>query len=136
MARASGVAIVQLHGDEPPSYAGALACPLWRALAASHAADVIDAWPVETTILLDAHDPVRRGGTGRRIDWTSAAELAGRRRVVLAGGLTPANVRDAVRMVRPAGVDVSSGVEEAPGIKNPDKVARFLAEARAAFHGS
>src|SRR5205814_1656338 len=78
----------------------------------------LDAWPSHVTILLDAHDPERRGGTGQTIDWDAAATLARRRRVVLAGGLNPDNIADAVARVRPFGVDVSSGVESAPGIKD------------------
>jgi phosphoribosylanthranilate isomerase len=69
-------------------------------------------------ILLDAHDPVRRGGTGQRIDWQAAAAVAAARPIILAGGLTPENVAEAVARVRPIGIDVSSGVEESPGIKN------------------
>ncbi len=91
------------------------------------------AWPPETTLLMDAADPVRRGGTGLTIDWARAAALARERRIVLAGGLTPENVGEAIRAVRPYGVDVSSGVEDSPGVKNVDKVERFLAGARGAF---
>jgi phosphoribosylanthranilate isomerase len=130
---ASGITAIQLHGDEPAVYAGALGWPVWRAVALQHADDTLPAWPESTTILLDAHDAIRRGGTGRTIDWQAAARVAARRRVVLAGGLTPENVRDAIGTVHPAGVDVSSGVERAPGVKDPDKVARFLERARAAF---
>jgi phosphoribosylanthranilate isomerase len=67
------------------------------------------------------------------VDWTAAAAIARRARVVLAGGLTPDTVADAIAQVRPFGVDVSSGVEDAPGIKNYDKVTRFVAHARSAF---
>ena len=80
---------------------------------------------------------MRRGGTGESVNWIKAAEIAQARRVVLAGGLTPLNVAQAIGAVRPFGVDVSSGVEESPGVKNFDKVARFLENARHAFeeHG-
>jgi phosphoribosylanthranilate isomerase len=78
---------------------------------------------------------VRRGGTGAAIDWSQAAVIAQKRRVVLAGGLTPDNVASAIRAVRPYGVDVSSGVESAPGVKDFDKVAQFIANARGAFEG-
>jgi phosphoribosylanthranilate isomerase len=71
-------------------------------------------------LLVDAHDPVRRGGTGTIADWGLAAELARHRAIVLAGGLTPENVADAVDWVQPFGIDVSSGVEVAPGIKDHD----------------
>jgi phosphoribosylanthranilate isomerase len=67
------------------------------------------------------------------VDWARAMDIARDRRVVLAGGLTPDNVAEAIMTVRPIGVDVSSGVESAPGVKDLDKVARFVANARAAF---
>lgn len=71
-------------------------------------------------------------GSGRVSDWTQARELALRHELVLAGGLNPGNVAAAIRVVQPAGVDVSSGVEDAPGIKNAAKIAAFVAAARAA----
>lgn len=71
-------------------------------------------------------------GRGQVADWTQAARIATRTELVLAGGLTPDNVADAIRCVNPWGVDVSSGVEDAPGIKNPDKIAAFVRAARAA----
>jgi phosphoribosylanthranilate isomerase len=133
VARAAGITTIQLHGDEPPAYEEALGWPVWRAVALLHADETLSGWPATTTIVLDAHDPIRRGGTGQRIDWRAAARVAATRPVVLAGGLTPDNVQDAIQAVRPMGVDVSSGVEEAPGVKDFDKVARFLDRARAAF---
>jgi phosphoribosylanthranilate isomerase len=69
-------------------------------------------------------------GTGTTADWTSALTLARRCEVILAGGLTPANVADAVRLVAPFGVDVSSGVEQSPGIKDPERIAEFVRSAR------
>jgi phosphoribosylanthranilate isomerase len=129
----TGVGMVQLHGDEPASYAGALDRPVLRSATVATAPEICRAWPPDTTLLLDAADPLRRGGTGRRVDWAAAAALARRRSVVLAGGLTPSNVAQAVAAVRPIGVDVSSGVEAAPGIKSADRVSAFLLSARAAF---
>ena len=70
--------------------------------------------------------PERHGGTGRTIDWDRAATVAAARRVVLAGGLTPANVGDAIRTVRPYGVDVASGIEDRPGIKNAHAMQAFV----------
>ncbi len=131
----SGVTAIQLHGDEPAAYAMALGWPVWRAVSLQRADDTLPAWPIGTTILLDAHDALQRGGTGRTIDWQAAARLASTRRVVLAGGLTPDNVQEAIETVHPEGVDVSSGVEDSPGVKNPDKVARFLERARMALNG-
>jgi phosphoribosylanthranilate isomerase len=73
-------------------------------------------------VLLDAHDPDRRGGTGRTIDWAAAAVVAQSRPILLAGGIAPGNVAEAVARVRPFGIDVSSGVEQSPGIKDHDKI--------------
>ena len=129
----SGISTIQLHGDEAPAYADALDWPVLRAVTVDQVEQASAAWPSGTLFLLDAADAVRRGGTGTAIDWQRAASAARGRPVVLAGGLTPDNVADAIGTVRPFGVDVSSGVEEAPGVKNADKVARFLASARSAF---
>jgi phosphoribosylanthranilate isomerase len=74
-----------------------------------------------------------RSGSGHTADWSAAAQLAGSGELILAGGLHPANVGEAIRSVRPFGVDVSSGVEHAPGHKSPEKIAQFVAAARAAF---
>ncbi len=110
---------VQLHGDETPEYAARIGRPVVKALSDLTQAEALaERWPRRVTLLLDAHDPVKRGGTGKTIDWTTAARVAARRPVLLAGGLSPENVADAVALVRPYGVDVSSGVEDAPGIKN------------------
>jgi phosphoribosylanthranilate isomerase len=129
----AGLMAVQLHGDEPPAYADALTWPLLRSVTVEDAADACSAWPAETTLLVDAADTTRRGGTGTRVDWGRAATLARQRRVVLAGGLTPDNVAQAIATVHPYGVDVSSGVEEAPGVKDLKKVTQFLTNAKNAF---
>ena len=117
---------VQLHGDESPEYAAAVSVPVLKAVAVERAD--VRAWPTRVRLLLDVHDPVARGGTGRTIDWTAAAGIAAQRPIVLAGGLTPDNVCDAVARVRPFGIDVSSGVERAPGIKDHQRL-RALFEA-------
>ena len=129
--RQSGVAMVQLHGDEPVGYAAELTQPLLRALDVEAALDTD--WPPETTILLDAADRERRGGTGTRVDWARARSVARIRRVVLAGGLVPENVEEAIEQVAPWGVDVSSGVEASPGVKDAARVGDFLRRARLAF---
>jgi len=133
IAKRTRLTAVQLHGDEPPAYAEALDWPVIRAVSVGDIGEASQAWSPETALLLDNIDPVRRGGTGAVIDWSEAADLAQKRRVVLAGGLTPANVASAIRAVRPFGVDVSSGVESAPGVKDFGKVTQFIANAREAF---
>jgi phosphoribosylanthranilate isomerase len=110
---------VQLHGHERPELVRSLSHRVIKAVpldAQGHARG-LEEWP-DTLVLLDAHDPVRRGGTGRPIDWDAAAAIARARPIVLAGGLRPDNVARAVELVRPAAIDVSSGVESAPGIKD------------------
>jgi phosphoribosylanthranilate isomerase len=119
----------QLHGSETPAFAAALATRVIKALALERASEpaALDEWR-GIPILLDAHDPVRKGGTGRTIDWQRAGDIAAGREVILAGGLRPDNVVDAIARVRPYGIDVSSGVEVSPGVKDHDKL-RTLFEA-------
>lgn len=126
---AAGLTAVQLHGDEDPAVYASHGLRVLKALAVGERFSPADAVrvPAGVTVLLDAHDPIRRGGTGRTIDWRAAAAVAGMRPVVLSGGLTPANVAEAVRTVRPYAVDVSSGVESAPGVKDESKLRAFFA---------
>lgn len=123
---------VQLHGRETPAFARSLSYRVIKALPVGPDGPLEPTEPwADVVLLLDAHDPVRRGGTGRTIDWGRAAEIARRHPVLLAGGLRPDNVAEAVTRVRPAGIDVSSGVESAPGIKDPQLLrALFAALAR------
>ena len=116
---------VQLHGDEDVEYIARIARPVIKAVSNGTAASS-SAWPRDAVLLVDAHDPERRGGTGLAADWDAAARLARSRRVLLAGGLNAGNVADAVAHVRPFGVDVSSGVESAPGIKDRGRMEDFF----------
>jgi phosphoribosylanthranilate isomerase len=118
------LSVVQLHGDEPPAFAAKLTRPVMKAITRPESAKE---WPQQVMLLFDVHDPVKRGGTGRVVDWTIAATVAGERRIVLAGGLTPDNVADAVAAVQPFGIDVSSGVERSPGIKDERRMAALFA---------
>jgi phosphoribosylanthranilate isomerase len=113
-----GLAVVQLHGDEEPAFVNAVRRPVLKAIRLPAGTALNEQWPSRVMLLVDAHDPVRRGGTGMTADWGLAADLARHRPIVLAGGLTPDNVADAVEWVQPFGIDVSSGVESAPGIKD------------------
>lgn len=122
-----GLRAVQLHGDEPEAFAGEISRPVIKAIPlGSRSVPDVDRWPKSITLLLDVHDPVRRGGTGTTVDWSIASELARHRRVILAGGLNPENVVDAITRVRPYGIDVSSGVERSPGRKDHDRLAALF----------
>jgi phosphoribosylanthranilate isomerase len=130
IARQARLSAIQLHGSESMAYAQRVLQPVIKAVAvgADFVPESVDAYPPEVTILMDADDPVRRGGTGRTIDWSAAAAVAARRPVFLSGGLNPSNVAEAIARVRPYAVDISSGVESAPGIKDAARL-RALFEA-------
>lgn len=124
---------VQLHGSEDVTYAKAIARRVVKALAVGgDEPPVLSTWPKGVMVLLDVHDPVKRGGTGKVIDWVAASGMAQQREIILAGGLNPENVRDAIERVKPYGIDVSSGVEVSPGIKDHERI-KALFEA---VHGS
>jgi phosphoribosylanthranilate isomerase len=130
VAREVGLGAVQLHGDETPGIVAAIDARVIKAVSVETLSAHV--WPDRVTLLVDVHDPERRGGTGQTADWRRAAALAERRPIVLAGGLAPHNIGEALRVVAPAAVDVSSGVESAPGIKDAVRVrALFEAVARA-----
>jgi phosphoribosylanthranilate isomerase len=120
---------VQLHGSETPAGAATLNIRVIKAIALERVGtpEALDEWR-GMPVLLDANDPVRKGGTGRTIDWQRAAAMAARHEIILAGGLRPGNVAEAIARVRPAGIDISSGVEVSPGVKDHDKL-RSLFEA-------
>jgi phosphoribosylanthranilate isomerase len=120
---------VQLHGSEDVGTIERLPHRVIKSVAVTSHFDAaaVDRLPKRVGVLLDAHDPNRHGGTGQTIDWTVAAAVARRRKVLLAGGLCPENVRAAVAAVQPFGIDVSSGVETAPGVKDPDRMRALFA---------
>ncbi|MCX7590444.1 MAG: phosphoribosylanthranilate isomerase [Kiritimatiellae bacterium] len=127
------VRAIQLHGEEAPSEFQELGVPIWRVVRWQDGEwkPHPDLWSAERYVV-DASIPNCYGGTGVRADWTVAGALAKRRPVMLAGGLTPENVKEAIRIVKPLGVDVSSGVEIAPGKKDLAKLRSFVSNARAA----
>lgn len=126
----AGIRVMQVHGG-PGVVRRRDDCDVWVATSLADE-DTLVAAPPDCTLLLDAHDPERHGGTGRTIDWAGAARIASTRRVILAGGLTPANVAEAIRHVRPYGVDVASGIEEAPGVKDAETMRAFVTAVREA----
>jgi phosphoribosylanthranilate isomerase len=131
-AEASGVGVLQLHGDETPELCAALPLPVVKAIRVDGARALAALASYEVSaFLLDAPGP-GYGGTGRTFDWALAHEAAAAARVILAGGLGPDNVAEAVATVRPYGVDVASGVERAAGVKDEELVARFIRAAKEA----
>jgi phosphoribosylanthranilate isomerase len=128
----TGLTIAQLHGRETPAMAAAASASV-RVIKALGEPGVdlaaeASRWPEAVTLLIDAVDPGERGGTGHAADWDGAAAVAKTRRILLAGGLTPDNVADAIARVRPYAVDVASGVEEQgrPGVKDHARMAAFF----------
>lgn len=128
---------VQVHGEVDASLAALTAAPVIRAINVRDRAQACtEQWWPDCLLLLDAAPAAAGdlpGGTGGRVDEATAAAVARHRRVILAGGLSAANVASAIERVRPAGVDASSGLESAPGVKDPARVTAFVRAARAAF---
>lgn len=130
----TGIRWVQLHGRESPELVAAFLPQAYKAVGVGDADPLAETrrFPGEH-ILLDAAVPgAMPGGTGKRFDWELARAVARERKLTLAGGLVPANVADAIRAVRPYRVDVASGVESAPGIKDEALVRAFVEAARRA----
>jgi phosphoribosylanthranilate isomerase len=120
--------LLQFHGDEPPEYCAAFGRPWIKAVRMRRGLELeaqASRYGAGMGLLLDTYDPQVAGGTGRSFDW-GLIPRALAPRIVLAGGLDPGNVADAVRRVRPWGVDVSGGVEEAKGIKDAARIEAFL----------
>ncbi|MBA3072944.1 MAG: phosphoribosylanthranilate isomerase [Anaerolineae bacterium] len=124
--------LVQLHGDESHEFVaklGAFAYKAFRGIP-DQPNDYIQA--EEPAFLLDAASTIAYGGTGQQADWSAAAELAAKHHIFLAGGLTPENVAQAIGQVHPWGVDVASGVETLPGMKDVQKMKAFVNAVRQA----
>jgi phosphoribosylanthranilate isomerase len=130
LASSLGLDLIQLHGDETAEFAHGLARPVMRAVRVASPADLrgLDAWPGEH-VLLDAAS-AGYGGSGQVFDWQLARAATTGKRIILAGGLDDTNVAQAIRLVRPYGVDVASGVERTPGVKDRRKLERFIAAAK------
>ncbi len=135
----AGLDYAQLQGAESPEVLAALDGRAYKALRPTSVADAQEAaeryanlgTPDGPRLLIDAYDPHEYGGTGKKADWHAAAALArAYPRLMLAGGLNPSNVAQAIRTVQPWAVDVASGVESAPGRKDHDAVRAFVARAK------
>ncbi|HEY6758899.1 MAG TPA: phosphoribosylanthranilate isomerase [Baekduia sp.] len=130
------LSIVQLHGDEGPAYAKEIArrtgCRIIKAQSVRLAADVIAIQAFRTDFhLLDTHRDGLRGGTGETFDWSMLSQRTSKVPLILSGGLTPENVGEAIATVGPFAVDVASGTEASPGVKDPEKMKAFAAAVRA-----
>lgn len=131
-ARRAGVQVIQLHGDENPAYCRELSSwPLIKVLRIGTEPVQVDLeqYPVQG-FLLDVKDDTLFGGTGKSFDWNLAQNIDRHRPIILAGGLRADNIQAAIRAVRPYAVDVCSGVEREPGVKDPEKLAEFMNEVR------
>jgi phosphoribosylanthranilate isomerase len=123
--------LLQFHGQESGGFCRRFGLPYIKAISMQSGLDVqrvADEYGDAAALLLDSHQPGGVGGTGQVFDWSAIPELP--IPVILAGGLTAANVRQAVEQVKPWAVDVSSGVEDAPGRKNADQMREFIREAK------
>ncbi len=130
-----GFALAQLHGDESALYCCDLGRPVLKALRLRDRETLrvlaeFSGCANVRGVLIDAFSDQAYGGTGQTVDWTIAGEAARSAPIILAGGLNPANVTQAVQAVRPYGVDVSSGVEQRPGKKDSEKVKAFIEAVR------
>jgi phosphoribosylanthranilate isomerase len=132
-ASVSGLDTLQLHGDESPEFCAQFSLPVIKAFRIRGAECLCPIRNYKTSAwLLDSYVPGRAGGTGATFNWDlalQAKKFGGR--IILAGGLTPQNIADAVRQVQPYAVDVSSGVESAPGKKDAAKMKQFISAAKA-----
>jgi phosphoribosylanthranilate isomerase len=126
-----GLDVVQLHGEESPEYCSQVCRRVMKAFRVQNVQSLAPMANYRVAaFLLDAYSANSYGGTGERFDWDLAVIAKQHGPLVLAGGLTPDNVAAAVAQVRPYAVDVSSGVESSPGKKDPEKVRRFIDEAK------
>ena len=131
--RAVPLDLLQFHGDETPEYCAQFGKPYLKAVRVQADTDLLKYatdFDAASGLLLDAYVPGIAGGTGESFDWKLIPPNFPKP-MVLSGGLTPANVREAVQQTHPWAVDVSSGVESSKGIKDPHKVAQFIANAKA-----
>jgi phosphoribosylanthranilate isomerase len=127
----SGVQVIQLHGGESPLLCRSFLLPVWKALPVGGPEALAEAerYAGLSGLLLDAPTP-GHGGSGQPCHWPTARRLAGLAPVILAGGLNPGNVAEAIAAVGPWAVDVASGVESSPGVKDHELLARFIRAAK------
>jgi phosphoribosylanthranilate isomerase len=123
--------VVQLHGDETPEYCSKISVKKIKAIRIKDEDSIKDITNYKVdTFLLDTHSENSYGGTGKVFNWDLAIKAKGYGKIVLSGGLTPDNVKEAIEKVKPYGVDISSGVEERKGKKDREKVKEFIKRVR------
>ena len=130
----TGMNLAQLHGDENYDYTKQINVPWFKAfrVTSEFKSEKIVCFGQEL-FLLDSYSKVNFGGTGEKLDWDHISEYSNLGKLILAGGLNPENILDAVKKVKPWGVDVCSGVEKEPGIKDIDKVKDFIQKLRNSY---
>ena len=125
--------ILQFHGDEEVDFCESFGLPYIKAVRVQTTQDVLDAdrrYSGASALLLDSYSNKAMGGTGESFDWSLTPKIS--RPLILAGGLNPDNVRSSISQLDPYAVDVSSGVESAPGVKDPDRMRAFISQVNAA----
>lgn len=132
--RLSNFGVCQLHGDESPEYCEQIPFPKIKAIRIGEALDpdildTVGAYPVDA-ILFDNYSPEAYGGTGTSFNWDILRDCRPAKPVIISGGLTPENVGEAIALLKPFAVDVSSGVEERPGEKSASKIKKFIEAVR------
>jgi phosphoribosylanthranilate isomerase len=133
--------MIQLSGDEPPEVLemlGERSFKVLRPTSLEQFADEVARYPQRTMApawMIDTYKAGQYGGTGQKADWQLMRQIAQQAPILLAGGLTPENVAEAIQLISPWGVDVASGVESAPGVKDPVKVKDFIQAVRACTQG-
>jgi len=130
IAAESGIRIFQLHGDEPPELCARLPLPVVKAIPVDQVKTLSRLLSYEVSAFLLDTPSRGYGGSGEPFDWSLAEGVSEVAPIILAGGLTPENVAAAVRAVRPYAVDVASGIESSPGVKDMARMSRFIAAVR------
>ena len=133
IAKRCNLNVLQFHGEEPLGYCQHFSLPVMKAIRIKDPENLrnMDLYP-NVPILLDTYHPTKAGGTGNPFPWEIALRAKEKRDFILSGGLTPENVREAIKKVSPLGVDVNSGVERVPGKKDFSKMVEFVKEVKKA----
>jgi phosphoribosylanthranilate isomerase len=131
MVESTGIRTLQMHGDESPDDVDGYVLPVWKGLRVGYGFDVsVLSRYSSSAFVLDAFSNDQYGGTGKTIDWNIAVQAKKFGNIILSGGMTPENIKQAVETVAPYAVDINSGVEVSPGIKDNDRINQLFAALR------